>query len=322
LIAVTGASGYIGAHCVALALKRGETVIAVSTQAARADTTRVSSALRWQQVGAYTSLDVQAWVERFRGVRAVIHTAARVHQARATTDHDAMMRDNMALTARIARAASMAGVERFVFLSSAAVYGDDPLPAPFASDSPVHPMSAYARSKLAAEEVLREISREGDMHVDLLRPPVVYGVGAPGNLARLARAIARGVPMPFAHVRNRRSIVSVNTVAGCANWCASGASAANGHARVRIWLPGDRTPLSTRQMIEALARGMQTRPRLFAMPQPLLRAGLTMLGAQRASQQLLGDWITDGSELINAGFTEQMDSEIGLELMGRSYNQR
>jgi UDP-glucose 4-epimerase len=322
LIAVTGASGYIGAHCVALSLKREETVIAISTQAARLATTRVSNALRWQQIDAYSALDVTAWVERFRGVRAVIHTAARVHQARAATEPDAMMRDNMALTAKIARAASLAGVERFVFLSSAAVYGDIASSSPFSNRSPLNPMSAYAQSKVAAEEVLREIAGESAMRMDILRPPVVYGVGAPGNVARLARAIARGVPMPFAAVRNHRSIVSINTVASCATWCTHRENFSNDDGALHIWLPCDQAPISTRQMIEALARGMGKPARLIAVPPIVLRAGLTTLGAKRIAQQLLGDWTVDGSALRAAGFAEQMDSEIGLELMGRSYNQR
>jgi nucleoside-diphosphate-sugar epimerase len=318
LIAVTGASGYIGAHCVAYALKYDSTVVAISTQAARTSTTRVSTALRWQQVDAYVSLSVEDWIERFRGVRAVIHTAARVHQARVTSDDDSMMRDNAQLTARVARAASLAGVERFVFLSSAAVYGDVGLSEPFSLSSPMNPMSAYARSKIAAEEVLREIAGESDMRIAILRPPVVYGDGAPGNVARLARAIARGVPMPFASIENRRSLVSVATVAGCALWCVNRRDESTD--KVCVWLLTDRMPISTRSIVVSLARGMGRSPRLLPVPKLLLKAGLSLIGSGRVASQLLDDWVLDGTALQRAGFIDQMDSEIGLELMGRSYN--
>ncbi|TAG47661.1 MAG: NAD-dependent epimerase/dehydratase family protein [Betaproteobacteria bacterium] len=318
LIAVTGASGYIGAHCVAHALKREHAVIAISTQAVVTATSRVSNALRWQQVGNYADIDVAEWTERFLGASTVIHAAARVHRRRAQGDDEAMLRDNMQLTARAARAAAAARVRRFVFLSSAAVYGDAGNDAPFDEHSALNPQSAYARSKFAAEAVLREIANESSMQIVILRPPVVYGVNAPGNLSRLARAVLRGVPLPFARVDNQRSIVAVDTVASCAVWSAEAAAV---DQSVSVWLPCDRQPISTKSMIEALARGMRVAPKLISVPKPLLSLGLRTVGAKRLALQLLEDWRLDGSALSRAGFEAQVDSEIGLELLGRSYNQ-
>jgi UDP-glucose 4-epimerase len=317
LIAVTGASGYIGAHCVAHALKREYAVIAISTQALVTATSRVSNALRWQQVGNYADIDVAEWSERFRGASTVIHAAARVHRRRAKNEDAAMLRDNMQLTARAARGAAAAGVRRFVFLSSAAVYGDAGLATPFNEQSAMNPQSAYARSKFAAEAVLREIADESSMQIVILRPPVVYGVNAPGNLSRLARAVLRGIPLPFAGVDNQRSIVAVDTVASCAIWSAETAAV---DQSVCVWLPCDRQAISTKSMIEALARGMRVAPKLMSVPKPLLSLGLRTVGAKRLAQQLLEDWTLDGAPLSRAGFLGQVDSEIGLELLGRSYN--
>jgi UDP-glucose 4-epimerase len=324
LIAVTGASGYIGAHCVARGLKANETVVAISTQAATTATTRASDRLRWQYLDDYATMSVADWQLRFTGIRSVIHCAARVHRARVrfgrAVENDAMQRDNVELTARMARGASLAGVERFVFLSSAAVYGDAGSSVPFDENSVLNPQSAYARSKVAAEEALSEIAIEGTMQVAILRPPAVYGADSPGNMARLARAIARGIPMPFVAVKNRRSMVSINTVSACALWCALRHDAAAKSSQVAVWLPVDREPISSAQIVAALARGMGVRPRSWAAPPRILKAALIMVGARRVASQLLDDWQLDGSGLIRAGFTEQMDTEIGLELMGRSYN--
>jgi nucleoside-diphosphate-sugar epimerase len=324
LIAVTGASGYVGAHCVASALRLGGTVVALSTQAATAATTRASEKLRWQHIDDYALMSVADWQLRFTGVRAVIHCAARVHRPRSwirgAAADDAMQRDNAALTARIARGASLAGVDRFVFISSAAVYGDIAHVVAFNEHSALNPQSAYARSKVAAEEALHEIVTEGTMQIDVLRPPVVYGPNAPGNVARLARAIERRIPLPFGAVSNRRSMVAINTVAACALWCMQRTN--DDAAQVKIWLPTDRSAVSSAQTIAALARGMRVVPRIWSVSPRALKLGLTLFGLRRVASQLLDDWQLDGSGLLRAGFTEQADSEIGLELMGRSYNTR
>jgi UDP-4-keto-D-FucNAc 4-reductase len=320
LIAITGASGYVGAHCVAHALKRDHQVVAISTQAARADTARVSTALRWQQIESYGALSHADWVMRFRGLSAVIHVAARVHQARSNATESQMQRDNVALSTRLARAATEAGVSRFVYLSSAAVYGDIGAITPFNETSELNPMSAYARSKANAERALMEIAGASAIQLSILRPPVIYGRDAPGNVARLARAISRGVPMPFARVDNRRSMVAIETVATCAVECAETPGL---HTETtRIVLPTDRTAISTKAMVAALARGMRRSPRLVPIPPALIRLGLSAIGAKRVANQLLDDWMLDGSALQRAGFAQQIDSEIGLELMGRSYNAR
>ena len=143
---------------------------------------------------------------------AIIVTAWLVPGVRLADPVAAFRAVNVAGTKRLAHAAAVAGVRRFVFLSSIGVHGAETFGRPFgAADAPA-PHSAYARSKLEAEQALHAIARRHGLEVVVLRPPLVYGPHAPGNFATLVRAVRRGVPLPLGAVRNRRSLVGLDNL--------------------------------------------------------------------------------------------------------------
>lgn len=127
------------------------------------------------------ALDVQRYrdlrdvdADDLAGMDAVIHLAALSNDPiGARFDHltDAI---NRAATERLAALAAQAGVRSFVFASSCAVYGagDD---RPRREDDPVDPLTAYARSKVASEQLLAPLARDG-MVVTALRFATACGV--------------------------------------------------------------------------------------------------------------------------------------------------
>ncbi len=315
MIAITGASGYVGAHCVAEALKRNLRVIAISTQPANNALRSHGERLTWQYVGhRYASLDHREWVARLGNVETIIHCAARVHQTSADAQRE-MYRDNTVLTETIAQAAAEAGVKRFVFLSSAAVYGRETTESAILVSDPLYRGTSYAISKIEAEQKLTGVQGKTYFDLHILRPPVVYGRGAPGNVSRLARWVAKGMPLPLGAIDNRRSIVSIRSLTNAIFWCVERPLS----KEISMWNPTDRASISTTQMVNAIARGAKLRARNLAVPPSLLRAALNVTGRQRMASQLLDTWELDASALFNAGFDGAMDSEIELVKLGRSF---
>lgn len=326
-IAVTGAGGYVGQHCVRAALHAGHSVVAISAQKrpplninGSADITKD---IVWQQIDWGIGSDAaSSWLT---GCDAVIHAAARVHAyGAAAMDEAAFQHDNTRLTADIAEAARLAGSARFVFLSSIGVHGDGGHLAPLTAHSPVAATSAYTRSKLAAETLLRALNaRSGasGMRSLILRPPVVYGVDCPGNVARLARAISAGWPLPLGAARNnRRSLVHVEALAQACLWACTSLSALGDTTDTPVWLPCDLMPVSTAAIIEALAMGMNRSPHLLPIPQSVMHGLLACAGKRRLAEQLFGSLEIDSSAMRDAGFTGQVDSLDGLRAMGAAYN--
>jgi nucleoside-diphosphate-sugar epimerase len=314
LIAITGASGYIGAYCVAEAMRRGKKVIAISAQPANHSVRSHGDRLKWQYVGHRYPFEVSEWARLLEGAEAVVHCAARVHK-RGEEDLARMRRDNAELTKIVSDAACDIGVRRFVYLSSAAVYGDEMDRPALNTNAQLNGASAYAVSKIEAEHFLMDRPVYSGVNVHILRPPAVYGRKAPGNLSRLARMVAQGWPLPFGAIHNRRSIVSIRGLVSAIFWCLE-RELGN---EVSIWNPTDLAPISTTQIVNAIARGRKRAATNFAMSPSVLRAAMIAVGQRRMASQLLDSWELDSSALIGAGFDGAIDSEPELESMGRSF---
>lgn len=190
-IAVTGASGFIGRHLCPTLSSLGHNVMSLGRQ----------------DIG---SPDL---ARRLEGVQAVVHLAARAHIVRETSSNPAeeFRRANVGLVQRTARAARSAGVARFVFLSSAGVLGSRSPQGGFHDRSSPSPHDLYTFSKLDAEEWLNA-ELDGNMELAILRPPLVYGPGARGNVNRLLRLALKGVPLPIGNLQEQRSMVGIRNI--------------------------------------------------------------------------------------------------------------
>lgn len=177
-ILVTGAAGRLGRAVARLA--DGSTPL-VGLAGPRAD----SAALSLDVVDAEA---VTAAVGQIRP-RAIIHLAAMVGGA-CSADPERAAAVNVRGTAHIAAAAREHGAERIVFLSTAAVYGDQ-RPRPVTEDDPVSPAGTYATTKLEAEQLLAE---SGVASTSLR----VFNIFGPGMRDSLVNRLLSGGDEPVA----------------------------------------------------------------------------------------------------------------------------
>jgi len=217
---------------------------------------------------------------------------------------------NVGGTLQLARRAIVAGVKQFVFASTALVYGrnNDGRP-PFNEDDVLTPHSPYSRSKVEAEAGLKSLAQGHTMGVTVVRPPLVYGAGAKGNFALLARAAKIGVPLPFAAIRNRRAFVSVQNLA---SFVASRLSASS--ERFDVFLVADAEQVSTPEFFTRLAKAAGRKARLLPVPEPLLGSLLMLSGRADARQSLIGSLELDISKALSTGWRPPLTLDEGLRL--------
>jgi nucleoside-diphosphate-sugar epimerase len=158
-------------------------------------------------------------------------------------------RVNVEGTVALARQAAIAGVRRFVFLSSVKVNGEFTEAGHlFTEDDAPAPEDSYAVSKYEAEQLLRQIAAETGMEVVIIRPPLVSGPGVKANFESMMRCLARGVPLPLAAVtNNRRSLVALDNLVGLIVTCLNHPAAAN-----QTFLVSDGKDLSTAQLLKRM----------------------------------------------------------------------
>jgi len=314
MVAVTGAAGFVGRAVCRLLAERGHEV---------AGLVRTAGAGLPSGVAERVCGDLEqtaALSEFFANVDVVLHLAARVHRmhedaADPLAAHRATNRD---LALNLARSAAEAGVRRFVLASTVKVMGENSPPdRPFTESDRPMPLDPYGVSKLEAEEGVFALAREGRMEAVALRPPLVHGPGVRANFEKLVRAVARGIPLPFGLVRNRRSFLHVDNLALAFCLCAERPEAAN-----RVYLVRDGRDLSTADLIRLIGEGLGRPARLLPVPPALLRLGAACLGKGATAARLLGDLCVDDTAIRrDLGFAAPLDAEEGIRATARSFAQ-
>jgi nucleoside-diphosphate-sugar epimerase len=307
-VLVTGATGFAGRAVVRRMAREPRFVVRA---AARGAATALPAGTEFVQADVTSEAE---WEPALRGVDAVVHLAARAHVMRdAVADPLAEFgRVNVTGTLNVARQAAAAGVKRFVYLSSVKVNGESGI---YAETDPPAPQDAYGISKFEAEIGLQTLARAGRMDVVIIRPPLVYGPGVRANFSMLMRAVARGVPLPFGAVQNRRSLVGLDNLVDFIVTCVEHPAARN-----ETFMVSDGEDLSTAELTVRLARAMNTRARLIRVPVPALTLLATLTGRRDIAQRLLGSLQVDISKARRTlAWTPPVSVDEGLRRAADSF---
>ncbi|HTP99447.1 MAG TPA: NAD-dependent epimerase/dehydratase family protein [Casimicrobiaceae bacterium] len=285
MIVVTGADGFLGSAVMAGLAARGH---ALRGLVRTLDASTVARP-EYLAVGDLARVGDETLRNALRGASAVVHLAAQAHRP---LDADiesaaALRRVNVEASERLASATAAAGARHFVFVSTVKVHGDRSLPGrPLRESDPPHPPDEYAASKWAAERALAIVAERTALCVTALRLPLVYGPGVKANFAALARAVARGVPLPLAAVANKRSVLGTgNFVSALAALLAS--DGAGRHGQLTPYFVTDAESVSTPDLVRALSQAFRVAPRLFPFPASALRIAGAWLGKSETVERLL-----------------------------------
>jgi nucleoside-diphosphate-sugar epimerase len=180
---VTGAAGFIGAHCVRYLAVRNWRVRALDVHPAPPDVVKLNVEFRVQDLR-----DAAALAAAVEGMQVVFHLAS-VHLA-VGAKYEEFESVNVKAVEQLVRACAAANVRRLVHVSSVGVYGHVQNP-PAAEDAPLHPVNTYERTKRAGEEALKRAAEGLGVDFVIIRPSWVYGVGCP-RTEKLMSALRKG----------------------------------------------------------------------------------------------------------------------------------
>lgn len=284
-VLVTGANGFVGRHLVSDFVARGHTVNA----AARNELSGLPEGATWMPSPSLCS-DAD-FGPALNGCNIVVHSAARVHvmKDKARNPIDEFRAVNVEGTIALARAATVAGVRQFVYLSSVKVSGEKTQNGSrFTANEVSNPKDAYGVSKAEAEKALRKICAESGMGLTVIRPVLVYGPDVKGNFRTMMAVIARGLPLPLGNINNLRSFVYVRNLTDLIVQ-ATEHSAALG----KILFASDCQDLSTSALLRMIGNGLNRPARLLPVPQAVQRLACAVFNENSAAQRLLGSLQVD-----------------------------
>jgi UDP-glucose 4-epimerase len=152
---VTGGAGFIGSHAV-LALRDHGREVVVIDDLSNSDLAAIPEGVAFHKGDVADADFVSALVQR-HGVGLVLHLAGSVSAGESLQRPLDYHRNNTLASEALAKACAQAGVRKFIFSSSAAVYGES-AGSPLREDTPPAPITPYGLSKLATERMLADLS--------------------------------------------------------------------------------------------------------------------------------------------------------------------
>jgi UDP-glucose 4-epimerase len=301
LIALTGATGFIGQHLLHELPKRGyrlrvllrrPTVVPLESASAV-----IGDLARPQNMTA-----------AFADVEAVIHSAG-LGNAMSGLPEDDYRTLNTEATIALARAAQRAGARRFVFLSSIRAQSGPSADHVLTEDLTPQPTDAYGRSKLAAEQGLAELALDWVA----LRLVLVYGAGVKGNMAELVRLARTPYPLPLGALRSRRSLLSLDNLVAAVDAVLS----APGRLQ-RPLIVADPEALTIPAIVAAMRRGLGRRPGLIPVPVAVLRTALHASGRGEIYERLSGSLVAEPAGLQELGWSPPVTTPEGLAALAQT----
>jgi nucleoside-diphosphate-sugar epimerase len=309
-IAVTGSNGFVGlALCNSLRAAGCEIVPIVRRES------RVLG-----EVVVSTEDDL-SWA--FGGCETVIHLAGSAdfyEKSIHKNSFQILRRENVEVSARVARAAVTAGVKRVIFLSTLKVNGTskNPVKGCRSEDIPI-PEDEYALSKYEAELQLREILISSSIELVIIRSPLVYGVGVKGNFRKLISLVGLNIPLPLAGIPNRRSFIGLENLLSFIILCTKRDLSAR--AVNNVFLISDGEVISTSELIDRIAVAYGFNRCFFRVPQKVLRAAGLLARKQDAVNKLLDScFIEDDKAKELLGWIPGVSMQEQLEVMFNAEN--
>jgi len=292
---VTGGTGFVGGHLIDALLKAGDSV----TTLVRSPRKAAGLAERGVRIVAGDLGNPAALREAARDQEVVFHSAGLV----AAQDEAGFLAVNRDGTARVLTAASEVSRAHFVLISSLAAAGPSPRGGRRSADEPPEPVTAYGRSKLAGEQVVRA----GRLPWSIVRPPGVYGPRDPEFL-RVFKAVRLGWVPVFGDGTQQLSLVYAPDLAGALTALGRSSDTAGG-----IFYPCHPEVVSSAELARTIGSVMGKSVRIIGLPRWMAHAalgltstaarltgGTTLLTRDKANEFFAAAWTADPAPLSAA----------------------
>lgn len=212
----------------------------------------------------------------FSGYDSVFHVAGIAHQKETKENADLYYEINRDLAIEVAKKAKLEKVKQFIFMSSMSVYGLDHSNELITVNTPTDPKTNYGKSKLEAEIEINKLKDEY-FSIAIVRPPMVYGEGSPGNMTKLIKAVRKFHVFPT--IKNERSSISIN------NLCEE-IKNITGNCQSTIYLPQNDEYMCTFKIVKEQMKDEQVKVFYIGLFNPLIR---TLIGKVSLITKIFGD---------------------------------
>ena len=304
-VLITGASGFIGKGLVGALAREGWQVRAAARDPAVIQARNGVERVPLPDLGRPVD-----WSGLLAGVTHVVHLAGIAHAPGLLPD-ELYARINADAVGELATAAARGKVERLVLMSSVRAQAGLSADHALTEQDRPEPTDAYGRTKLEAECLVAE----SGVPFTVLRPAVVYAKGVKGNIAALATLAKTPMPLPFAGLDNRRSLLALDNLVAAVSLVLGSEQAVNG-----TFLVADAEPISVADLVAAMREGLGRSPHLVKVPLGGVKRLMKSFGKEAEWERISGNFVVDASKLMGIGWRPGLSTHDGIVRMMRTEN--
>ena len=257
-VLITGITGFLGKSLVGYFQNREDVLLYGHSRDA------VKARDEFHENGITILPEVNSQNLKEHGIDVIIHLAGIAHDLTGKYREEDYRKVNLDNTKLLYDQFLASDVSTFVFVSSikAVVGHSDQV---IDEDYQPAPEGAYGKSKLLAEQYIRQNEQPGKL-IYILRPCMVHGPGNKGNLNLLYKFVKKGIPYPLGAFDNRRSFLSVE------NFCVVVESIISGVLKQGTYHLADSESLSTNELVKLIGHCIGKKVVIFHIPKTLILA--------------------------------------------------
>ena len=230
---------------------------------------------------------IQDLEDLLTGYDCVIHCAGIAEQKNLIS-REIYVQSNTLASKKLAEQCVIAGVKKFIFLSSISVLGQHTNKKCFTYSDKVNPIGLYAESKYKAENELLKINDKTNLEVIIIRLPIVYGFGTKGNISRIIKLLKLKLPLPFGLIKNKKSFISIDNLVDILICCIR-----RPNLKGKVFLVSDGEDISLNDFLQNIARELGYRLLIFPFPIFLLKLIANFLGKTSELNKLTSNLLID-----------------------------
>lgn len=303
-VLITGASGFLGKGLAGALAKANWPV-----RAAARDPSAIPAKGGVERVVMPDLAHRADWSGLLDGVTHVVHLAGTAH-APGVLPNALYTRINAEAAGELANAAR-GKVERLVFMSSVRAQAGLLADRPLTENDVAVPTDAYGRAKLKGEQLVAQ----SGVPFTVLRPTAVYGRGVKGNIAALATLAKTPMPLPFAGLDNRRSLLALDNLVSATALVLEAKEAAG-----ETFLVADAEPISVADLVAAMREGLGRPPHLVKVPLGAVRRLMKSFGKEADWERISGSFVVHAAKLMGIGWRPELKTRDGIVRMMRAEN--
>ncbi len=279
-ILITGATGFVGQNLTPYLLEKGYSVTGV---------TRTPKSTKEY---SYQTLSKEIWDTS----TAIVHLAGKAHDLKGVSNENDYFEANTELTKKLFHQFLESDCKVFIYMSSVKAAADE-VEGVLTETVVARPITAYGKSKLAAETYLLEQTLPVTKKLYILRPCMIHGPGNKGNLNLLYQLVSKGIPYPLGAFENKRSFLSIENLCFVIN------QLLNQQPESGIYNIADDMAISTNELVQLIGEGSGRPSRILKFPKWLL-LGFGKLGTflhlpinEEKLQKLTESYVVDTTKI-------------------------